>query len=104
MDALSFSLGIAFVAVVAIAAVAVYAFVKVNKLDTNLKNLHHVLDQNVDHIYRSLTTETSTIHSRIDEAQKQTGDMVQGIYSQMDSRFDKLENKLSTGSKQILKG
>ncbi len=103
MELLSFSLGIAFVAVVAIAAVAVYAFVRVNNLNTQIRDLRQVLHENTDHIYRSISTESGNIFQRINEVQKQTDDIAQDIYRTIDSRCDKLESKLSS-SKQILKG
>ena len=76
MDTLSFILGIAFVVVIAVAIVAVYAFVKVKQTEKKLGDLERRLDHEITNIYRSV------------------GDNVDSIVRLMDSRFDKLENKL----------
>jgi predicted Holliday junction resolvase-like endonuclease len=76
METLSFILGIAFVVVIVIAIVAVYAFVKVRQLKEELNDRHRDINVNISEVYR-----------RIDE----TGEMVSRV---LDSRLDKLENKL----------
>ena len=87
MDALSFIFGIAFVVVIAVAIVAVYAFVKVKQTERKLGDLERQLDYNVSNLYRNI------------------GDSMDSVTRVMDSRFDKLENKFlgTTGSKQLLK-
>jgi hypothetical protein len=76
METLSFALGIATVVVIAIAIVAVYAFVKVRQLKEELNDMHRDINVNISDVYR-----------RIDE----TGEMISRV---LDSRLDKLENKL----------
>jgi hypothetical protein len=76
METLSFALGIATVVVIAIAIVAVYAFVKVRQLKEELNDMHRDINVNMSDVYR-----------RIDE----TGEMISRV---LDSRLDKLENKL----------
>ena len=88
METLSFILGIAFVVVIAVAIVAVYAFVKVNKVDRELTGTQQSLSTDFERIYRHINDETSSLYRRIDETER-------NIFSQMDSRFDKLENKLT---------
>jgi predicted PurR-regulated permease PerM len=84
METISFVLGMASVVVIAVAIVAVYAFVKVRKHQEEVNNL-----------YRSLSDSESHIHNRITEE-------IRVIYSSIDSRFDKLENKVK--EKQLIKG
>ena len=95
MDTLSFILGIAFVVVIAVAVVAVYAFVKVKKINKDLNEVITRIDFNDSRIYRDL------------------GDIREGIYRDMDnrhdslvrimdSRIDKLESRLQS-TKQLLK-
>ena len=72
METLSFVLGIAFVVVIAVAIVAVYAFVKVSKLEQGLDEVIRRTDLNTSNVYRDL------------------GDIREGIYRDMDSRHDSL--------------
>jgi predicted PurR-regulated permease PerM len=84
METISFVLGMASVVVIAVAIVAVYAFVKVKEQREEINNL-----------YRSLGETESNIHLRIDSETR-------NLYSVIDSRFDKLENKVK--EKQLIKG
>ena len=77
METLSFALGIAFAVVIATAIVAVYAFVKVNRLSNYIDDLCTQIEHNQDVVYRDM-------NDRTDE-----------IIRMLDSRCDKLENKLS---------
>jgi hypothetical protein len=91
MEILSFVLGIAFVVVVAAAIVAVYAFVKVNRLEKQIEEIQRQLSQEVERIWRSAHEEDKAIYDHINYR-------VRDIESQLDSRLDKLQNK-----KQLLK-
>ncbi len=82
MDILSFILGIALVVVIGLSIVAVISFVKVRKIEKQIENLE-------SHIFRAIETEMMSAHRRIDDFEKD-------VYSQLDSRLDKLENKLIT--------
>jgi ABC-type nickel/cobalt efflux system permease component RcnA len=77
MEILSFSLGIAFVVVAATAVVAVYAFVKVNQVKKYLENTERYFSHEISNVYKEIA-------GRADE-----------ITRSMDSRLDKLENKLT---------
>ena len=88
METLSFVLGIAFVVVIALAIVATYAFVKVIKVKNQLDNIQRQLDSVVGEIYQNIAEENRQIHQRVDIFEKD-------IYSQLDSRLDKLETKLT---------
>jgi len=88
METLSFILGIAFVVVIATVIVAVYAVVKVNKVNKELQQTQSSLSRDVERVYRDMHDLLSDANRRIIEAE-------QNMFRQMDSRFDKLENKLN---------
>jgi len=77
METLSFILGIAFVVVIATTIVAVYAFVKVNKVKEYLENTERYFSHEISNVYKEIA-------GRADE-----------ITRSIDSRLDKLENKLT---------
>jgi len=95
METLSFILGIASVVVIATAIVAVYAFVKVNKVQIRVNDQEMSLSREIENIHRIVNEEIQNISRHIENVERD-------IYSQMDSRFDRLENKL-TSKKQLLK-
>ncbi len=77
METLSFVLGMASVVVIAIAIVAVYAFVKVRQVRQELQSTQLSLSTEIENVYR-------VIH-----------DEKMNMYSSIDSRLDKLESKLT---------
>jgi hypothetical protein len=77
METLSFVLGMASVVVIAIAIVAVYAFVKVRQVKQELQSTQ-----------LSLSTEIENVHRVIHDEKM-------NMYSSIDSRLDKLESKLT---------
>ena len=84
MDTLSFILGIAFVVVIAVAIVAVYAFVKVGQIREELNSIHQVIGSEIDS------------QNRLRESNRRDFEnVVSDIYRTIDSRLDKLENKIS---------
>lgn len=82
MDILSFILGIALVVVIGLSIVAVISFVKVRKIEKQIEHL-------TSDIFQKLDRDLSDTHRRIDELEN-------NVFSQMDSRLDKLENKFIT--------
>ena len=82
MDILLFGLGIAVVVIIGLSIISVIAFVKSRKIQRQIENLEFA-------IYRELQSEIAETHRRIDDFEKD-------VYSQLDSRLDKLENKLTT--------
>ena len=84
METISFVLGMASVVVIAIAIVAVYAFVKVRNHQEELNNLYRLIGETENNIHIRIDSETAN------------------LYSVIDSRFDKLENKVN--NKQLIKG
>jgi hypothetical protein len=82
MDILSFSLGIAVVVIIGLSIVAVIAFVKVKRIEIQIERLE-------SEIFRTIGNEISETNRRIDE-------LGTNVFAALDSRLDKLENKLST--------
>lgn len=82
MDILSFILGIALVVVIGLSIVAVISFVKVRKIERQIEELESA-------IYREIASEIAETHRKIDDLERE-------VFSQLDSRLDKLENKLIT--------
>ena len=82
METLSFVLGMSSVVVIAVAVVAVIGFVKARKIEIELE--HTSAD-----VYRLLDRNQTELHQRVDQ-------LGETVFSQLDSRLDKLENKLIT--------
>ena len=89
METLSFVLGMSLVVVIAVAVVAVIGFVKARKIEIELEHI------TVD-IHRQLDTNQTKLHQRVDDSHRRIDDFEKEVFSQLDSRLDKLENKLIT--------
>lgn len=85
MDILSFGLGIAVVVIIGLSIISVIAFFKVRKIEKQIERLE-------SDIYRTIQYEITGTHQRLDALERD-------IFSQLDSRLDKLENKLTTTKK-----
>ena len=81
MDILSFILGMSMVVVIAVAVVAVMAFVRVNKLNKEIEIIHTVMGNEIE-------TQNREREKDITE-----------VYRTMDSRLDKLESKITISRK-----
>lgn len=81
MDILSFILGMSIVVVIAVAVVAVMAFVKVNRLNKEIESIHVIFSGEFERVNRDRT-----------ELERQ-------IFSVLDSRLDKLESKITNSRK-----
>ena len=77
METLSFVLGIASVVVIAVAIVAVYAFVKVRQVRQELQSTELNISTEIERVYRAMHDDRSNMHSSLD------------------SRLDKLESRLT---------
>jgi hypothetical protein len=95
METLSFILGIAFVVVVAVAIVAVYAFVRVGQIKEELNSIHQVIGSEIDNQNRLREDVQRHIETSIDNVYSSLNEKANLINRIMDSRFDKLENKIS---------
>ena len=99
METLSFILGMAIVVVVAMAIVAIYAFVKVIKVSDNLAKLDRELSVRESNLYQTINEENRQIFQRVDllerDIYQRTDELERVMFSQLDSRLDKLETKLT---------
>ena len=77
METLSFVLGMASVVVIAVAIVAVYAFVKVRQVRQELRSAELNISTEIERVYRAMHDDRSNMHSSLD------------------SRLDKLESRLT---------
>ena len=82
MEILSFVLGMSAVVVIVVSIVDVIGFVKARKIEKELKSIS-------EDIYRLIDRNQTDFNRRADELES-------NIFSQLDSRLDKLENKLIT--------
>ena len=82
MEILSFVLGMSAVVVIAVSVVAVIGFVKARKIEKELESIS-------EDIYHLIVKNQIDFNRRADELEN-------NIFSQLDSRLDKLENKLIT--------
>ena len=92
MDILSFILGMSVVVVIAVAIVAVSAFVKVSKTNKDIKDRFEALYRDVDNLHRLIGQENENQNRERDT-------IINDIYRTIDSRFDKLESKFSKKEK-----
>ena len=81
MEILSFVLGMSVVVVIAVSVVAVIGFVKARKIEKELENIS-------EDLYRLIDRNQIDFNRRVDELENH-------IFSQLDSRLDKLEQKLT---------
>jgi cell division protein FtsL len=77
METLSFVLGMASVVVIAVAIVAVYAFVKVRQVRQELQSAELSISAEIERVYQTMHDDKINMHSSLD------------------SRLDKLESKLT---------
>jgi len=81
MEILSFVLGMSAVVVIALSVVAVIGFVKARKIEKELESIS-------EDIYHLIDKNQIDFNRRVDELENH-------IFSQLDSRLDKLEQKLT---------
>ena len=99
MEILSFVLGMSLVVVIAAAVVAVIGFFKARKIEEETNRIHTIMGneservtRDIADIYQCIAEENRQIHQKVDLFEKD-------IYSQLDSRLDKLETKLTNNKK-----
>jgi len=81
MDILSFILGMSIVVVIAVAVVAVMAFVRVSRLNKEIREVEQCLGREIE------------IQNRERES------AINDVYRVLDSRLDKLESRITTSRK-----
>ena len=85
MEILSFVLGMSVVVVIAVSVVAVMGFVKARKIEEELERIG-------EDVYRKIDSNQTDFNRRADELEN-------NVFSQLDSRLDKLEQKLTNNKK-----
>ena len=92
METLSFILGMSLIVVIAIAVVAVIGFFKVRSVEKQFneyrQNFTVKFENKTKDIYDSMHQVNDQLHRRIDNTERE-------VFSQLDSRLDKLETKLT---------
>ena len=93
METLSFILGVSSVVGIVISILTVVGYVKVGKVEKNLEsfqnNLSNELDNRTKDIYDLINHNNDEVNRRIDNTERE-------VFSQLDSRLDKLETKLTS--------
>ena len=108
METLYFTLGIAFVVVLVVAGMAVWATIKVANLNAKLRDY----DELFANTHRDITMVEQTlmnVHNKeLESLSRELDERVDRMTSYTDSRFDKLDNKVHVAvdavHKQLLKG
>jgi peptidoglycan hydrolase CwlO-like protein len=99
METLSFILGVSSVVGIVISILAVVGYVKVGKVEKNLEsfqnNLSNELDIRTKDIHDLINHNNDEVNRRMDNTERE-------VFSQLDSRLDKLENKIKNGQKEVL--
>jgi predicted PurR-regulated permease PerM len=92
METLSFILGVSSVVVIAIAVVAVVGFFKVKSVEKEIneyrQNFTVEFENRTKNIHDNISHTNDSLHRRIDNTERE-------VFSQLDSRLDKLETKLT---------
>ena len=92
METLSFILGMSSVVVIAIVIVAVIGFFKVRSVEKQFneyrQNFTVEFEKKTKYIHDSIHQVNDQLHRRIDNTERE-------VFSQLDSRLDKLETKLT---------
>ena len=92
METLSFILGMSLVVVIAIAVVAIVGFFKVRSVEKQFneyrQNFTVEFENRTKNIHDNISHINDSLHRRIDNTERE-------VFSQLDSRLDKLETKLT---------
>ena len=93
METLSFILGMSSVVIITIAVVAVIGFFKVRSVEKQFneyrQNFTVEFENRTKDIHDNLNHTIDSLHRRIDNTERE-------VFSQLDSRLDKLETKLTS--------
>lgn len=95
MEILSFVLGMSLVVVIAIAVVAVIGFVKARKIEEEADRIHTIMGNESERVSRDIADTHQRIDDRVSDIYRAVSQLENNIFSQLDSRLDKLEQKLT---------
>lgn len=96
MEITSFVLGMLVVVLILGIVAGVFSAHKVFKLQEELSSIMNSIHIENDNIYRKIQENSELDNRRIDGEIDRTDHLIQDVYRTMNSRFDKLENKLTT--------
>jgi len=105
MDTLSFAFGMLAVVAVMLVAVVVVGIVKVLKMQKEISAHERWISNTEDSLHARMNQEIERIGNVISDDRRGLHERIDGLNSYVDSRFDKLENKLVGNSaikKQII--
>ena len=89
METLSFILGMSSVVIIAIAVVAVIGFFKVRSVEKQFNEYRQNFTVEFENRTKDIHDNLNSLHRRIDNTERE-------VFSQLDSRLDKLETKLTS--------
>jgi peptidoglycan hydrolase CwlO-like protein len=92
METLSFILGVSSVVGIVISILAVVGYVKVGKVEKNLESFQNNMSIELDNVRKEIY---DLINHNHDEVNRRIDNTEREVFSQLDSRLDKLENKLT---------
>ena len=95
MEILSFVLGMSLVVVIAIAVVAVIGFVKARKIEEETNSIHTIMGNESERVSRDIADTHQRIDAVRNELHRRVDELENNVFSQLDSRLDKLEQKLT---------
>lgn len=95
MEALSFVLGMSLVVVIAIAVVAVIGFFKARKIEEETNRIHTIMGNESERVTRDIADTHQRIDDRVSDIYRAISQLENNVFSQLDSRLDKLEQKLT---------
>ena len=91
---LAFAFGMLVAVSIAMVIGIVVSLVKVIKLETKQKETVRDIFESIERIWQHLNQIETSLNRRIDDTERNIGDETNEIRRNMDSRFDKFENKL----------
>lgn len=95
MEILSFVLGMSVVVVIAIAVVAVIGFVKARKIEKETNRIHTIMGNESERVTRDIADTHQRIDDIVSDIYRAASQLENNVFSQLDSRLDKLEQKLT---------
>jgi predicted Holliday junction resolvase-like endonuclease len=95
MDILSFILGMSVVVVIALAVVAVIGLVRVNRVKSQINDITQYMERDKEETNRRVDETFRYMDERFVRLDEDFKNEIGNVYRTIDSRFDKLENKIN---------
>jgi CHASE1-domain containing sensor protein len=107
MEILSFAFGMLSMIAVGLIAVVVVGIVKVIKMQNQINNLDRITESGLDRMHTRVTNEYEYLSNIIESKCRELNSRIDELFSHVDSRIDKTENKIKNGNivtKQTING